>query len=243
MKFGTKRSEVSESVENGEYKPYLRNFKPGETTVRFIFECDDWIMFWEHFTPEGKSFPCTQERSTCPGCTSDIDSMKRASRKYATNVMLVENNTVLPWRIPVSLSKRLFNRSERNGTITNRDYVIMREGKGLDTEYDVEQDDKYAVELDELRTQAHDIEQVLMTSYNEIWGEEAQKAAKAEKEQKAQEAAQEEKPPFDASEEIDEETLRKMDRSELIQLAKHHDIKIDVDGSKAEILESILESA
>ena len=243
MKFGTRRADVDDSVENGEFTPYLRNFKPGETTVRFLEECDEWLMFWEHFTPEGKSFPCTQDRKSCPGCTSDNEKMAKASRKYATNLMLVENNAVLPWRIPVSLAKRLFNRSERNGTITNRDYVIMREGKGLDTEYDVEQDDKYPVDLPELLKQSIEIESVLRASYNELWSEEGQAVQKAEKEQKAREEAQESKPPFDTNEEIDEADLRKMDKADLIDLADRNGIIVDVDALKGEIIDQIIASA
>lgn len=233
MKFGTKRADVDESIENGEFTPYLRNFKPGETTVRFLDEVDEWLMFYEHFTPEGKSFPCTQDRKSCPGCTSDNEKMAKGSRKYATNLMIVENNAVLPWRIPVSLAKRLFNRAERNGTITNRDYVIMREGKGLDTEYDVEQDDKYPVDLPELRKQIFDIESVLQSSYDEIWGEKVEKV----------EPQQEEKPPFDKGEEIDEADLRKMDKGELIDLADANGIRVDEDGTKGEIIDQIIESA
>jgi hypothetical protein len=161
--------------------------------------------------------------------------MSKASRKYATNLHLATNDMVLPFRIPMSLAKKLFNRAERNGTITNRDYIVMREGKGLSTEYDLEQDDKYPVDLDALRAKAHDIENVLATAYEEIWGS-----------SNRNEPVQEEKPPFDqsdADEVISEEALMGMKRSELILIAEKHNIDYDEDGSKREILQSILTQA
>jgi hypothetical protein len=243
MQFGTKKSDVVDGQMNdGEFLPYLRNFREGDNEVRFIEEVDDWTAFAEHYTPEAKSFPCTGDRNTCPGCTSDNEKMARASRKYATNVKLVQNDMVLPFRIPMSLAKKLFNRAERNGSITNRDYIVMREGKGLDTEYDLEQGDKSEANLAELRGKSHDIESILKTSYEEVWGDINDKPKKKEV---AQEPVQEEKPPFDASGdvEIDEATLRAMSRSDLIALAASNSITVDEDGSKGEILDTILASA
>jgi hypothetical protein len=231
MQFGTKKADAgTQMADSGEVLKYLRNFREGDNEVRFIDEVDDWISFSEHYSADNKSFPCTMDRSTCPGCTSEIEKVQRASRKYATNVKLVGNGMVLPFRIPMSLAKKLFNRAERNGTITNRDYIVMREGKGLDTEYDLEQGDRGEVDLEALREQAMDIESVLVTAYEEVWGP-------LEKE--------EEEPPFDSSDEveIDEATIRKMKRDQLIALANDNDIEIDEDGSKKEILDSILEAA
>lgn len=245
MQFGTKRSEAkSDFGDSGDFLPYLRNFREGDNIVRFIEEVDDWIAFSEHYAG-GKSFPCTNDRNTCPGCTSEDDKVSRASRKYATNLQLVANDKVLPFRVPMSLAKKLFNRAERNGTITNRDYVVMREGKGLETEYDLEQDEKRSVDLGSLKSQAHDIENILLISYNEVWGVDAQRVEKASKEQVAQEAAQEEKPPFDTGEAtvVTEAELRKMTRAQLVTLALAEDIEIDEDGSKEDILDSILELA
>lgn len=236
MRFGTRKAE-SKFTNDNDFLVYLRNFREGDNKVRFIDEIDDWIAFAEHYTAEGKSFPCTMDRDTCPGCTSDDERMQKASRKYATNLLLLSNDLVLPFRVPMSLAKKLFNRAERNGTITNRDYIVMREGKGLSTEYDLEQDDKYPVDLDTLRSKAHDIENVLATAYNDLWGD-----VKPVEEPKQVEK----KPPFDqsdAEEVISEESLRGMKRSELILIAEKHNIDYDEDGSKREILESILSQA
>ena len=169
MKFGQRKADAPEEPSGDGM--YLRAFKDGDTKVRFLQETDDWIVFREHYL-SGKSFPCTGERDSCPGCSHPDESVQKASRKYATNVWLPKNNVVLPFRIPISLAKSLFTRSEKNdGTITNRDYVIMRSGKGLDTEYDVDSDEKYSVDIPSLLAQGMDIQDVLQTSYDEVWGD------------------------------------------------------------------------
>lgn len=165
MRFGTKKSETTETESDG---LYLRNFKDGDTIVRFLQETDDWIEFREHYTADKKSYPCTRERDTCPGCNSDNEEEKRSSRKYATNVYVVKGNFTAPFRVPISLAKKMFTRSERNeGTITNRDYVVIRSGKFLETEYDVESDDKYKVDLKALLADGGDIEEILGKAFEE----------------------------------------------------------------------------
>lgn len=239
MKFGTKKSDVVEFDSSGsfDFKPYLRNFRNGDNLVRFVEEVDDWIMFYEHFTPENKSFPCTGERNSCPGCTSDNERMKKASRKYATNLQLVEQNVVLPFRIPMGLAKKLFNRAERNGSITTRDYVVMREGQGLETEYDLEQDDKRPENIEALRGKAHDLQEIFQSMYDEIWGEGTVEVD--------EEPAKVEKAPFDQgeTEEVDEAALRAMSRKDLVALATQHSINFDEDGGKSDILDAILAQA
>jgi hypothetical protein len=169
MQFGQKKADAPPLMEGT--GNYLRNFKDGDTVIRFIEEPDDWIVFREHYTTDRKSFPCTEDRDTCPGCTSDIESVQRATRKYGTNLWLVKQDLVLPFRIPMSLAKRVFARAERNeGIITNRDYVVMKSGKGMDTEYDIEADERYNVNLKDLLAKAMDIQEILAESYDEVWG-------------------------------------------------------------------------
>ena len=167
MKFGVRKEEAPD-VGGGDGL-YLRGFKDGDTTVRFLEEVNDWIEFREHYTADRRSFPCTRQ-DDCPGCTSDDDKVKESVRKYAVNLQVVRssNSYVAPHRIPVGIMKKMETRSERNeGTILNRDYIIMRSGKNFDTEYDVEADDKYDVNIKALRKDATDIEEVFSSMYEE----------------------------------------------------------------------------
>lgn len=169
MRFTSKRGDVSDADSGG---MYLRSFKTGATTVRFLQEMKDWDRYREHYTLDGKMFPCIKDMGNCPGCNSENDKVSKSSRKYATNVYLPQVGVVLPFKIPISLAKRLETRAERNGgTLLNRDYVIFRKGSGLDTDYDVEGDEKYEVDIDEKLKEATDVNECLDASFREQWGD------------------------------------------------------------------------
>lgn len=251
MKFGTVKKNEVEMVRSGDY---LRNFKEGETKIRFLNETDEFIMFREHYTVEGKSFPCLQDSPKCPGCSSEIESVRKSSRKYAVNVLMVDSGYVNAVKMPVTLVNRIVTRSERNGgTIINRDYVIYRTGKGLETEYDVEQDEKYPVELAQYESSLKDINSILVTSFEEICGpvsdyEDTKKPKAAEKvDAKPVKPAQEAKEDFLSKstsnsghvdeEEIDESAVRAMTINQLVVLAG----RANLDISKAETREEMVE--
>jgi hypothetical protein len=248
MRFGTAKKNISEGPRDADW---LRNFKAGDTKVRFIEECDDWIVYREHFM-EGKSFPCTQDRNACPGCLSADEQVSRASRKYATSVLMPETGYVVPIKMPVTLVNRLVARAERNnGTITNRDYIIIKDGKGLETTYDVEQDDKYDVDTDALKRQAKDIESILTQSYIDAWGEMPDDVSTLKPKAKAKPAVKEEDEeiPFDSAsekeaslEEISEEVVRKMRKADLIALAERAGVTVEANADREEIVDQLLEA-
>lgn len=249
MKFGTKKKDAPEEVGGSGNGMYLRNFKDGEVTVRFLEETDDWIVFREHYL-NGKSFPCTGDRDSCPGCSHPDEGVQKAGRKYATNVWLPKQNVVLPFRIPISLAKSLFTRSEKNdGTITNRDYVIMRSGKGLDTEYDVDSDEKYSVDVSSLLAQGMDIQEVLQESYNEVWGTETVKESRFSGKQKGDEEefptkTEVQSASEDNSEiEIDEDALYEMPIADLVDLSEKVGLEVPDGTKKGELIRMLLEAA
>src|SRR6478752_5758087 len=163
--FGQKASEADDTAYTGNY---LRNWKKGANKVRFLEEADDWTEFREHYTLEGKSFPCTRDKSSCPGCTHENERVQKASRKFGTNVFLPGSNVVLPFRMPVKVKESMDTRTQTNGgTILNRDYIIYRQGEGMDTSYDVDTDDKYEVDVPELLKQALNIEGILQEAFEQ----------------------------------------------------------------------------
>jgi len=257
VSFGQRKADAPPIMEGS--GRYLRNFKDGDTVIRFIEEPDDWIVFREHFTVERKSFPCTEDRDSCPGCTSDIESEQRATRKYGTNLWLVKSDLVLPFRIPMSLAKRVFSRAERNeGVITNRDYVVMKSGKGMDTEYDIESDERYNVNLKDLLSKALDIQEILSESYDEIHGEKEDspivKAATKPKDPRkvyVEDLDEEEFPsePEPAAEEdagsvvIDEDALYEMNLVELKDLAKRARVKVPSTAKKSDVIRALISAS
>ena len=167
LHFGTKAKDIKESTGD-----YLRSL-PGnkDTKLRFHEEVDDWFGYFEHYL-EKQAFPCTGDRNTCPGCTHPSDSVQKASRRYAANALWVDRNTVYPTKLPSTVKKRCETRSARNkGTITDRDYAIIKTGSGMDTEYDVEQEDRYQVDWSEYADQIVDVREILAQMFDEVWGE------------------------------------------------------------------------
>lgn len=248
MQFGVKKKDAPEPTGG----KYLRRFAKGETKVRFLDEPDEWIMFKEHFTPDRKGFPCTMAEG-CPGCTSDVESVRRAGRKYAAQVLLIKSNQVLPFAIPVTLAERLAIRAERNGgTLVNRDYVVLRSGDGFDTEYDVDQEDKYPLDLAELHKKIQvEIQDCFLASFNEVWGSvdnPVRQVSKAE----AREATQDENVPFSRptsqsesaaksdEEELTEAQIRAMDVDQLAHLCSRAGLSVDMFATKDELIELLL---
>jgi len=166
MEFGQKAKDIVENTGD-----YLRNLKAGDTKVRFHEELPEWIGYWEHFIGK-QSFPCTEDRKTCPGCTHEDEKVRKASRRYAVNLLDIDKGVVLPYRIPSTVKKRCDTRAGRNdGSITTRDYTIIKSGQMLDTEYDVEQEEEYPVDWAKYADQVSDLQEILTASFEEVWGE------------------------------------------------------------------------
>lgn len=252
MTFGDKKKNLPEESRDG---LYLRNFKKGETVIRFLEEVDEWTGFKEHYTPDRKSFPCTEDVMTCPGCLSDNEDVRRASRKYATNVQQVKEKRVVPYRIPASLMDRVQLRSDRNGgTVLTRDFVVMKTGTGFDTSYDVDQEDKYAVDTSTLLKEGMNIQEVLNAMYLAANSDEAQAEARSEaravEAQKERDANQEETPPSSSSpsttsdddEEFSEDDIRAMTRAELTTLFEKSKLPVDPDDSRSEMVDKLIKA-
>lgn len=169
MQFGTRAAEApKQDTSGGGGGRWMKTLKEGETRMRFLMETKDWIKYWEHFnpTPGGFPFPCTGDKSTCPGCNSGIEKMEKASPKYAVNAKVGDYVDI--YKFPAKLYNRLDVRSERNdGTIMDRDFIVTRIGKDTSTDYDV--DMMMPSQLDTKNLQIHDIEQALADAFKEAW--------------------------------------------------------------------------
>jgi hypothetical protein len=207
-----------------------------------------------------KSFPCTRTAS-CPGCSSDNERTRNNPRRYGTFVYLVDQKRVLPFKVPQRLSERLTLRAERNdGTLRNRDYVIIRSGAGLDTDYDVDQDERYALDIEELWKTRGDMEiaDIVSHSFEEAFGDPNQFADDAPKPSKPASAVkvEEEKAPWESSGrdefkkgsdvEVTEDQLKSMSRNELKTVwiqAGLPEGDLDDDWGKTELVKELLARA
>lgn len=238
MRFGKSYRDMEKDASAGDY---LRRFK-GETKVRFLQEIDEWKGYSEHYTDDGKSYPCPaqdyKDRDKCPGCSSDSDKLQRRSRRAAANVLLVEQQIVLPFKIPITLADDLSRRADRkNEKITERDYTIIVTGTGLETKYEFDPEDAYDIDVSAYAEQLYDIDGILESSYAEIWGDVAEVGEKGE-----------EPLPSEGTEdqEVSEATLRAMPRRQVINLMKENNIDLPEgyeDLDRDELVEHVIKVA
>jgi hypothetical protein len=170
MEFGTRAAEAPKFTGQGTSggTRWMRTLKPGEYRIRFLDETDDWIQYWEHYnpTPGGFPFPCTGDKKTCPGCTSGIEKMEKASPKYAVNCKIGEFVDI--YKFPTKFFNKMEIRSERNGgTVTDRDYMVTRIGNDTSTDYDIDMLSKSEINLSSVTK--HDIGESLKAAFYEAW--------------------------------------------------------------------------
>jgi hypothetical protein len=239
MRFGKSAEEAATDTRGGDggELSFMKYMKDGDNILRVADEPDKWVYYWEHFNPDGNPFPCTNERDTCPGCTSDNEKMSKASRKVAFNAVSEYDGKayVNVWKVPKTVSDKLKTRYERLGTVTDRYYIVTRFKKDNGFyDYDVEGQDKTSdpIDTDRLR----DPEELLVAAYDEAWGNSAKAAttsakasqAKAEASLEDQLAAEarrtrikrEEPKDPEPEREVTEAELRAMEPWDLVKLCK-----------------------
>jgi hypothetical protein len=172
VRFGKTYGESPAATDEGQpRRDYIRYFKKPATEFRILQDPKDWTEYWEHYNPGGFPFPCTGERSTCPGCTSSNDKMKKASKRVAINVL--EGDYVNVYKFPITVADKLADRAGRIGTLTDRNYLITKlQSKNADgstkTDYDIEGQDKIPMDLSKFELK--DPEALLAQAYEESWG-------------------------------------------------------------------------
>lgn len=251
MKFGTRAEEApKQDTSGGGGGRWMKTLKEGETRMRFLTETKDWIKYWEHYNPMpgGFPFPCTGNKSTCPGCTSGIEKMEKASPKYAVNAKVGDYVDI--YKFPAKFYNRMDIRSERNdGTITDRDFIVTRIGKDTSTDYDV--DMMMPSQLDKQNLVIHDVEQALADAFKEAWPDfdpdvnqepkhEDPKVGVEELSEPAPEAKQD----APAEKEVTEAELRAMSYDDLVELCKNEgiDAPFNTLETPAEIVDWMLEN-
>lgn len=148
------------------------NFRDGSTTVRFLEELseEEWTTYWEHYDQSKKKFYPCPGKDACPGCKEDL----RAQKRYLVNALVVASDNpkvragyVNLYKVPASLIDKFMRRADRaGGTITDRDYEIIRTGSGLDTEYDLETGDKSKIDISKYEDKMIDHEEALQAAWN-----------------------------------------------------------------------------
>lgn len=237
MRFGKSKAEAEEEPgRGGGSGDFIRYLKEGSTTIRILQEPDEWLYYWEHFSPAGFSFPCPRgvddPIEDCPGCSSDNEKLKKVSRKIAFNVLNSFNGQeyVNAFKIGPMVAEKLENRFKRLSTITDRNYTITKYKTSQDRwDFDVEGDTPAPVDL--RKEEWKDIEALLAQTYDEHWGDPNQAAANLQGLQEVSSspkrptiapAPKQEEPPFEEKayqeadlREMGPDTLRKLIQTEM----------------------------
>lgn len=129
-------------------------------TVRFLQEPHEWYGYYEGYSEDRKRyFPVPEGQ--------DFGEIRQSFR-YLCNAIDTDTDTVIPLKIPSSLANRLVVRYERYGTLLDRDYDLLRTGKALNTEYDVETNAEEPRKLDQY--DLIDLEETLTDAYDSVFG-------------------------------------------------------------------------
>lgn len=127
---------IKDSLKKGGAGYLTRVPKDGSMTVRFLTEPEgNWVEYMEHYNADFNFFPCVE--GDCVGCENQKDG-DYPSKRFLANALDVEEGKVVPLVLPKTLAAALMRRYDRYGTLTDRDYTLMRTGDGFDTTYDVE---------------------------------------------------------------------------------------------------------
>lgn len=132
--------------------------------VRFLTEPEDWFGYYEHYDSNSRNYyPCVED--DCPGCADD----ERRSFRYLANALDVDNDRVVPLKLPKSLANRIVIKFDKYNTIMDRDYDLISSGEGLDTEYDVDPESKMKRNL--AKYDHLDLGAILEESWENVFGD------------------------------------------------------------------------
>jgi len=183
MKFGRDKGFVrNEASGEGGDERWIKGFKDGETEVRFLEQMDDWTPYWEHFDnslgAKGAFFPCTGDRDTCPGCTSENERTRNASKRYLVNAQAKNTKDdkgpyVDLYKVGQKLAEDIEQKSSRDdGDLFKRMYYVIRSGSGLNTVYRADRDDhREIIDPQDFIEQFQDHEAALQAMWRRAFGE------------------------------------------------------------------------
>lgn len=144
-----------------------RNVPKDGITVRILQEPTDWVGFRQHWDDvTGRPYP--HAAVDCPGC-ADGDS--KPSKKYLVNAVDIAEDKVVALVIPQSAAQQIFNRFEKDGTVTSRNFEIDRQGEGkMNTKYFVSPEPESKMRLNKYEDQLHDLLEILDQQWESVFG-------------------------------------------------------------------------
>lgn len=129
---------------NGEV--WIKSVPKGNTRVRILQPTITFPRWREHYEASVKAFKCDGS-ADCPGCTDADVEVQRRSRKFGFNC-LTQDGRLTVYKCGPDLMRKLERKEDWHGkTLMDRDWILIRTGDRLETEYDAEAGEKYAVDM------------------------------------------------------------------------------------------------
>lgn len=112
----------------GSTTTYIKFVPEDGLVVRFLTEPEEWFGYQEYYDAENKMYVPMTEGEILP------DGVRPAFR-YLTNALIVNEDTVVPLKLPKTLANLLMISYEKHNTLQDRNYELDKHGTGIDTTY------------------------------------------------------------------------------------------------------------
>ena len=142
---------------------WIKNIPKEGITVRFLTEPEKWVGYSEYWEATDKTFIPMVEGEVLP------DGVKPSFR-YLAVVLDVEEDRVVPMKLPKTIVNKLAMKYDKYNTIMDRDYELEKYGEGLSTTYDTTPTAPVDRNLD--KYELLDLMEVLMNARASATGEE-----------------------------------------------------------------------
>lgn len=126
--------------------PWVKRFPKGESQFRFrpLVEIDELVTYFEVWDKQIKrGWPIDEDTAN----STEFPEHQEAKRKPLLPIVALKEDKSWAWACPWAVVDYLTTHSELKGTITDTDFICVRSGTGLDTEYSVVPDEKIARDL------------------------------------------------------------------------------------------------
>lgn len=192
VQFGTPSAAFPEAGGDSD-EVWVRTFNKESTFIRIapverdyegrhLVGTEAWVKELEHYDRLGfqRSFPCPVPygfpKENCPGCTHPNEEVRKRSAKWYFNA-LDDKDYLRVFKIGVKLLRKFKLREQRLGTLSDRDYEVIRSGKDFnEIEYDLEAGEKGDRKFPDTM---HDIGEILSRNFQEAVDYYSGAAAKA----------------------------------------------------------------
>ena len=109
---------------------FLQGVGEDGMVVRFLMEPEEWLEYQEFFNEATNRSEIVTEDWVKPA-----GAKRNPSKRFGVCVLNRETGEVVGLRMASTLAQNLLLYYEKYGTIMDRDYELIREGKGMDTKY------------------------------------------------------------------------------------------------------------